>query len=70
MKTKPNYVIENFSNHFLIKENKTDQYIVSYDHKMPANVLCRKLNGGSGFEGETPSFMTKNILRVDTKRYK
>jgi hypothetical protein len=37
---------------------------------MPANVLCRKLNGGSGFEGETPSFMTKNILRVDTKRYK
>lgn len=70
MKTKPNYVIENFFDSYVIKENKTDQYIVSYDHKMPANALCRKLNSGSGFEGETPSFMTKNILRVDTKRYK
>jgi hypothetical protein len=67
VKTKPNYVIENFSNHFLIKENKTDQYIISYDHKMHASSMCSKLNKGSGFEGETPAFMTNRIAQINTK---
>lgn len=67
MSKSSNYTVENFYGNYLIKENKTEQYLVSYDHRMPANALCRKLNAGSGFEGETPSFMTKNILRVNVR---
>ena len=67
MKNKPNYVLETFCKNYMIKEKKTDQYIMSCDHKMPALSMLSKLNKGSGFEGETPSFMVKNILQVNIK---
>jgi hypothetical protein len=67
VKNKPNYVLEQYSGNYLIKEKKTDQYIMSTDHRMPALSMLSKLNKGSGFEGETPSFMVKNILQVNIK---
>ena len=59
---KKNYVIEHTSDGYMIKETKTDQYLFSYDHKMPAYALCNKLNKGSGFEGETPAFFTQKYI--------
>lgn len=65
---KNDYVIVSTMGHYLIKEKKTDQYLISYDLMMPAQSMCGKLNKGSGFEGETPAFFTKKIVQVNLRK--
>ena len=66
MNTTDNYKVEEFfDNNFYIYEKPTERYIMTFDHAMRAHAMCRKLNANSGFEGETPSFMTNHkILHI------
>lgn len=65
---KNDYVVVNAMNNYIIKEKKTGQHLISYDFATPANVLCNKLNSGSGFAGETPAFFAKKIVQVDIRK--
>lgn len=65
---KNDYVIVSTMNHYIIKEKKTDQYLISFDLGAPAHRLCNLLNDGSGFNGETPAFFAKKIVRVDCRK--
>ena len=62
------YVIVSTMNHYIIKEKKTDQYLISFDMGAPAHRLCNLLNDGSGFNGETPAFFAKKIVRVNHRK--
>ena len=65
---KNDYIIVSTMGNYLIKEKKTNQYLISYDLMNSAQALCGKLNKGSGFEGETPAFFTKKIVQVNIKK--
>lgn len=51
----------------MIKEVNTNQYLAMCDSSETAKQLCKKLNTGSGFDGNTPAFFVKNIVRIEQK---
>ena len=48
-------------NEVAIRENTTNQLINTVLTKEKAKEICSKLNNGSGFNGYTPSFITKKL---------
>lgn len=61
------YIIDKTLCSHMIKEVSTNQYLAMCDSGEMAKDLCKKLNTGSGFDGETPAFFTKNIVRIEKK---
>ena len=59
------YTVRRHGNTYKIYESRTKQYIAAYDEKNPAEHICEKLNAGCGFAGNTPTFITRTLPRVD-----
>ena len=51
------YELRRHGQKFKIYETKTSQYIATFGNIEEATNYMYKLNGGSGFKGETPAFM-------------
>jgi hypothetical protein len=59
------YTVRNYDNIYKIYEPFTKQYIAAYNEKDPADHICKKLNTGCGFAGNTPPFIIRNTPRID-----
>jgi len=53
------YRVEKLNNHFLVKEKGSDFTIASFRRNKEARTLCRGLNLGQGFDGNTPAFFVQ-----------
>lgn len=42
--------------------DNTSEVVITIPHKNDVKEICKKLNSGSGFNGFTPSFFSKNYL--------
>lgn len=60
---KANYKWEesDLGGRFFVIEAKTDQPVYSTSNKKDAIKTCNFLNAGGGFNGFTPTFMTKDF---------
>lgn len=54
-----NYEVRRHGKRYKIYEIPTKQYITYYWEKQKAEDVCRNLNNGGGFDGNTPTFMIK-----------
>jgi|TARA_R110000851_G_scaffold254088_1_gene406585 hypothetical protein len=59
-----NYTVRRHGDTYKIYEAPTKQYIDSHVEKDMADRICKKLNTGCGFEGNTPGFIIRNIPRT------
>lgn len=57
-----NYKIVKENKMFLIKELKTDKYIISVNSEFQAKEWVKHLNMGGGFDGDTPSFISNPMI--------
>jgi len=53
------YEVKSSGDKFVINEIETGLILEVKKAKRTANGLCKKLNGGTGFEGNTPPFFCK-----------
>lgn len=58
-----NYEVRRHGETYKIYEKPTQQYIFKSDKRITCESHCKKLNNGSGFDGETPLFFS-NLYRV------
>ena len=54
-----NYIVEEDDTVFSVVEQTTDTVVYQAKKREQAKQICSKLNNGSGFQGFTPSFFTK-----------
>lgn len=59
-----NYKVISSGTKFSVKEIKTEQIIASFKTHKEAKQLVNQFNGGKGFNGWTPSFVTKKVANV------
>lgn len=57
------YKVRRHGNRYKVYEVETSQYLY-VGSKTECDDLCNKLNKGSGFEGNTPAFMT-NYFEIE-----
>lgn len=55
------YRVENKNKEYIIVEKDTELVIAKFIAQKEARALCRSLNLGSGFNGFTPNFFTKDF---------
>ena len=61
------YIIDKTLCSHMIKEVTTNQYLAACSTPDIAKQYCSLLNSGTGFNGNTPSFFTKKIVKLDRK---
>lgn len=57
------YKVLQVEDKFIVKEMTTDQLIAEYTDQKDAKKHCKDLNLGGGFDGFTPQFATKKLLK-------
>lgn len=64
-----NYKIVKDNKKFLIKELKTDKFVILANNEHEAKKWVQHLNMGGGFDGETPNFIINSINPLQRKSY-
>jgi hypothetical protein len=59
-----NYKLVTTSEKVSVVETQTDFTIKDYEKRDPARALMRHLNLGGGFAGWTPTFFTRDVMKV------
>ena len=58
------YRVEKIRNEYVIKEKGSDYTIASFTRNREARELCRGLNLGQGFDGNTPAFFVQEYKPI------
>ena len=61
------YIVDKTLCAHMVKEVATNQYLAACTSHEVAKHVCSLLNSGSGFNGDTPAFFTKKIVKIDNK---